>query len=90
MATVWINHDIVVRYIDLPEGVHGTSELDEEGLLNVFLNCNDPEERQLQALVHEILHGIFGDHYIPEKAAEKKNRARMKIKLSLVYQCENE
>ena len=65
-----LGRDIVVRFMPLPNGMHGFCVLDEDSVANVYLNANDPEERQKKALKHELLHIVRNDHYRPRAIAE--------------------
>ncbi len=54
----------------MPDSVHGFCVIDKDGVANVYLNVNDPEERQKKALKHELLHIVQNDHYRDRDIAE--------------------
>ena len=71
------NLDYVVRLADLPYSVHGICVMDEDGRANIYVNSRDTMERREEAMKHEFMHHGFDDYYLPEKDAERINRARM-------------
>lgn len=52
---------INVQFIKMPGGMHGASVSNEDGSFTVFLDPNDPDEVQLDALRHELRHIENGD-----------------------------
>ena len=48
--------DYCVRYVALPLRVHGLTVVDENGFYNIYINCDQSTDVQLDALRHELEH----------------------------------
>lgn len=74
MISVYCNMDVVIREIPMIRKVHGFCALDEEGRGNIYLNSNDTPERRRKTLKHELIHYVYGHHYMEREAAEAETR----------------
>lgn len=56
-----MTEDIFVVFLDMDYGMHGTSCLNSDGSVTVFLNSRDSREQQVKAYRHEIDHIVKKD-----------------------------
>jgi len=54
--------DIIVRLIDMPCSVDGTTVRDDDGNYNVYINAHTSRKMQLDVLKHELSH-IHRNHF---------------------------
>ena len=53
--------DIFVVFLDMEYGLHGTSCLNSDGSVTVFLNSRDSREQHIKTYKHEIDHLLIRD-----------------------------
>jgi hypothetical protein len=54
--------DIIIRYVDMPSAVRGSTVRDANGDYNVYLNSKLSQESQIRAYRHELYH-IEENHF---------------------------
>ena len=57
---------IIVRYIPLPHTIYGVTLPDYNGDFNVYINSKLPDQKQKEAVEHEIKH-IELDHFYSDE-----------------------
>lgn len=60
---------IIIRHISLPSSVLGVTLPDENGDFNVYINSNISDQKQKEAVEHEIKH-IELDHFYNDDPVE--------------------
>ena len=55
--------DFIVRTIILPPGVGGFVTPNDDGTFSIYINANNPEEKQLRSYRHELHHILNDDFY---------------------------
>ena len=55
--------DYIVRYIDLPITVKGTTVMDYDGFYNIYINSRLSYEEQKKTIAHEMEHIVRGDFF---------------------------
>lgn len=55
--------DFIVRVIDLPPSVDGLVTPNDDGTFSIYLNANNPEDKQIKSYEHEVRHIINDDFY---------------------------
>jgi len=73
--------DYFVYLVELPWGVYGTSEANEDGTYTILINSRYTVERQEITLVHEILHCSLG-HF--DRDQEDKSRAEKEYEVKCI------
>lgn len=65
--------DVFVRYIELPSTVRGVTIPNDDNTFNIYINATICEDKQKQALNHELEH-IKRDHFYDEEPAIKNEK----------------
>lgn len=66
---------VVVREIVLPDGVHGMTKEDYDGIMNVYVNEADPDEEKEKTILHEMRHIKLGHFGSGRDVAEMESEA---------------
>lgn len=55
--------DFIVRLVDLPNQVRGSTVIDTEGMYNIYINQNMPYHIQIATFQHEVGHIMRDDFF---------------------------
>jgi hypothetical protein len=74
--------DAIIREIKMPMAYHGFIKIDEDGIINIYINEDMPDWMKRRTIKHEIEHAQNGDFEsdLPVELLEASNNADSDLK----------